>query len=83
MKKPQIKNLIDHLLAELQEEDIGISLFTTHYQNKEELNFFAARDKERVLKILERLSAESVHHKQILREIIDMFTERLDESGSA
>ncbi len=70
MKKEEIKKIIEKLLSEIQEEDIGISLFSTFYQNKEDLNFFKEEDRSCVLKILKRLSEDSQRHKTILEKII-------------
>ncbi len=70
MRKERIEELINKLLHEIEEEDIGISLFSTLYQNHEELIFFKNDDKERVLQILKKLSEDSKRHKEILKQII-------------
>jgi len=70
-KKEEIKQMIERLIEEMQEEDIGISLFTTHYQDHGELNFFTAPDRERVGAILKKLSEDSKRHKKILEKIIN------------
>ncbi len=68
--KKEIKELIDKLLLEIEEEDIGISLFTTFYQNEFELIFFTKQDREQVLKILKKLSDDSKRHKIMLENVI-------------
>ena len=70
LKAEEVRGMIDRLLAEVEEEDVSISLFTTFYQNEGELDFFSAPDRERVLTILRRLSDDSKRHKGILEKII-------------
>ena len=70
MKKKEIRGIIEQLLAEIEEEDIGISLFCTFFQNEEELRFFSECDRGRVLKIMRKLSEDSARHKEILEKII-------------
>ncbi|HLD50002.1 MAG TPA: hypothetical protein VJC08_02260 [bacterium] len=79
MKKEEIKEIMDKLLREIEEEDIGISLFSTFYQNQDELHFFKAEDRERVSKILKKLSDDSKHHKGILEKIINALGEKFYE----
>lgn len=71
MDKQKSKEMIEHLLQEIEEEDIGISLFTTYYQVEEELRFFKEADRERVSLILKKLAEDSRHHKKILSKIIE------------
>jgi len=71
MKKEEIKEIINNLLHEIEEEDIGICLFSTFFHNEEELSFFREADRERVHKILEKLSSDSKHHKVLLEKIIN------------
>ena len=70
MRKKQVKEIIEKLLKEIEEEDIGISLFSTFYPMERELSFFSEADRERVLKILKKLSEDSRNHKKILEKII-------------
>ncbi len=70
MKKEQLKAIIGKLLTDIEEEDIGISLFSTFYQNQEELCFFAEQDREQVIKILKKLSDDSKRHKTIVMKVI-------------
>jgi len=79
MKKEKINQLIETLLEEMQEEDIGISLFTTHYQDEEELKFFKPPDRDRVGKILKKLSDDSKAHKKILGKIIAYLEQKISE----
>ena len=62
--------MIDKLLGEIEEEEVGISLLTTQYQNQEELSFFSPEDRERVMLILKKLSDDSHQHKRLLEKII-------------
>lgn len=64
------EEIIRKLLAEIEEEDIGISLLTTFYQNKDELDFFRDFDRERVQKILRALSEDSKRHKELLEKAV-------------
>ncbi len=77
MKKAKIQDMILRLLRETEEEDIGISLYSTVYQNGNELIFFTPKDRHRVIEILNRYSAESNHHKQILGRVVQCLGERL------
>ena len=77
MKKEQIREIIEKLIQEIEEEDIGISLFSTFYQDGDELSFFKAADQERVVKILHKLSEDSKHHKEILEKIISLLGKKL------
>lgn len=62
--------MIDKLLHEIEEEDIGISLFSTFYQDERDLHFFKEEDREQVIKILKKLSEDSRCHKSLLEKII-------------
>lgn len=62
--------MIDKLLGEIEEEEVGISLLTTHYQNQEELAFFGREDRERVMMILKKLADDGHRHKRLLEKII-------------
>lgn len=79
MKNEEIKEIMEKLLGEIEEEDIGISLFLTFYQNQDDLLFFKAEDRERILKILEKLSDDSKRHKGMLEKIINALGEKLYE----
>ncbi len=70
MNKKKREEIIRKLLAEIEEEDIGISLLTTFYQNKDELAFFRDFDRERVQKILQVLSDDSKRHKELLEKAV-------------
>ena len=80
MKKEETKEIIEKLLQEIEEEDIGISLFTTFFQNEEELRFFKENDREQVLKILQKLSEDSKQHKGILEKIISELGKKIHEN---
>ncbi|MCB9799620.1 MAG: hypothetical protein H6757_02540 [Candidatus Omnitrophica bacterium] len=75
MDKPKIKAVISKLLQEIEEEDVGISLLTTHYQEVNELTFFKGKDREKVIRILRQLSEDSREHKKILERIIMLLGE--------
>ncbi len=68
--KEQVQEIIERLLAEIEEEDIGVSLFSTYYQVDDELNFFREEDRGQVLKILKKLVEDSRRHKKMLEKII-------------
>jgi len=72
-----IKEIIHTLLEEIEEEDIGISLFTTHYQNEDELSFFDEKSKKKVRAHLERLSSDSKRHKELISEIVNHLVGKL------
>ena len=40
MRKEETREIVNKLLKEIEEEDIGISLFTTFYQSDNDLKFF-------------------------------------------
>jgi 1,4-dihydroxy-2-naphthoyl-CoA synthase len=73
----KIKEMIQKLLSEIEEEDIGISLLTTHYRDNAELAFFSEPDRGRVMEILHRLSEDSQRHKLLLGEVINCLTEKI------
>ena len=77
MKKEEIKKIMGKLLREIEEEDIGICLFSTFYQGEEDLLFFQDDDRERVMKILKKISDDSKRHKSMLGKIIDVFGEKI------
>lgn len=79
MERKDIIEIMDKLLTEIEEEDIGISLLATFCQNESELSFFKVDDCERVLKILRRLSDDSKRHKEMLEKIISAFGEKIYE----
>ena len=80
MKKAEVREIVEKLLEEVEEEDIGISLISTHYQAGEELDFFVEADRERVGKVLKRLSDDSRRHKQILERIIVLLGKKIHEN---
>ncbi len=79
MKKEEIKKIMEKLLAEIEEEDIGISLLSTFYQGEEDLGFFKEEDRIRVVNILKTLSEDSARHKIVLEKIIDLLGKKLHE----
>ena len=79
MNKKGIERIIDNLLAEIEEEDIGISLFAIHYSEAGELSFFEESARVQVEKILKTLSADSLRHKKILMRIIGHLEEKCHE----
>lgn len=72
MTKEKIRAMIDKLLGEIEEEEIGISLFTTHFSNEEELEFFSPTNRETVKKILTRVTEDSGRHKKLLEKIVGL-----------
>lgn len=80
MNSEQLKGLINRVLADVEEEDIGISLLSRHYQNQDELSFFNETDRKTVHQILEKLSKDSEQHKKMLQELVDFLGEKLRES---
>jgi HD-GYP domain-containing protein (c-di-GMP phosphodiesterase class II) len=79
MEKGKIRLLINRVLSDVEEEDIGISLLSRQYQNQHELAFFNAEDQDKILKILEKLSKDSERHKQMLQELVEFLGEQLHE----
>lgn len=70
MKTQDVDAIIARLLDEMEEEDVGISLFTTVYQIDDDLKFFSAADRKRIKGILNRLSDDSHRHKKMLEAIV-------------
>ncbi len=79
MKKKDIDLMINKLLTEVEEEDVGISLFNTFYQNEEERSFFSEADRGRVLAILKKLSEDSKEHKAVLEKIVTALGKKCHE----
>ncbi len=79
MEKGKIRLLINRVLSDVEEEDIGISLLSRQYQNQHELAFFSAEDQDKILKVLEKLSKDSERHKQMLQELVEFLGEQLHE----
>ena len=79
MRKAEIRGLIDRLMCEIEEEDIGISLFSTYCQGEDELAFFKKEDREHIVKIIKKLSDDSHRHKKILTGIIEHLGSHLGE----
>lgn len=79
MEKGKIRLLINRVLSDVEEEDIGISLLSRQYQNQHELSLFSAEDQDKILKILEKLSKDSERHKQMLQELVEFLGEQLHE----
>lgn len=80
VKKEEVKQIIEKLLAEIEEEDIGISLFSTCYQDAEDLRFFKDPDRERLLAILKKISDDSRRHKNILERIVTLLGKKICEN---
>jgi len=70
MQKKEMKQMIERLLEEMEEEDIGIGLLDLHCQDSGQLKFFSEPDSGHVKKILKKLSDDSKRHKKILERII-------------
>ena len=70
MTTEEIREIIGWLMEEMQEEEIGMRLFTSHYQNDSQLSFFNASARERIGEILFKLSEDSKKHKILLERII-------------
>lgn len=79
MKKEQLRAMTEELIREIEEEDIGISLYSTFYQTEDELQFFKKEDREIVLKTLKRLAEDSKRHKEILRRVIFLLEKKYHE----
>ena len=79
MESNQIRALIEKLLSEVEEEDIGISLLSRQYQNKLEMSFFNSEDQKKIVQILAKLSQDSERHKQMLQDLVDFLGEKLNE----
>ena len=77
IKKEVIHEMIERLLHDIEEEDVGISLFTTFYQDQADLHFFKKEDREQVLKILKKLSEDSKKHK--VKKEKPPYLDRIDE----
>lgn len=77
MDKKDIKAFILKLVNEIEEEDIGISLFTTFYRNEDELIFFNPAHRERILKIFKGVSEDSLRHKKMIKTIISEMEKKL------
>ena len=80
MQADQINQLIEKILADVEEEDIGISLLSRHYQNQEELAFFNEADRDTVFRVLEKISQDSQRHKKLLYELVDFFGSQMNGS---
>jgi len=80
MNSEQLRQMINRILTDVEEEDIGISLLSRHYQNRDELSFFNETDREAVRQILEKLSKDSERHKTMLQDLIEFLGEKLHES---
>ncbi len=73
----KISEWINDLLVSFEEEDIGISLFTNHYQDEQELQFFSSEDQVIVIKHLKKLTRESKRHKKMLRTIVQLLEKEI------
>ena len=79
MEPSQIRALIEKLLSEVEEEDIGISLLSRQYQNELEMSFFNLEDQQKISQILKKLSQDSERHKQMLQDLVGFLGEKLNE----
>ena len=77
MEPGQVRLLINRVLADVEEEDIGISLLSRQYQNQHELSLFSAEDQDKIRRILEKLSKDSERHKQMLQDLVEILGEQL------
>lgn len=82
MEKLRIREIIDKLLHEIEEEDISISLFLTFYQNQQELRFFNNDDRERIVHVLRGMAMDSKRHKEMVGKIINHLGRKYEESIS-
>lgn len=80
MDANKIRALIQKLLAEVEEEDISISLLSRQYQNEQELAFFSEVEREKVERALEQLVEDSLRHKKMLEDLIHFFGEKIHGS---
>jgi len=79
MQADQVRQLINKILVDVEEEDIGISLLSRQYQTPNELDFFKDEDRKAVFQILEKLSQDSERHKKMLYELVDFLGGELRE----
>ena len=82
MKKEEVKEMINRLLQEVEEEDIGISLLSIFHQGVDELEFFKEDDRRRVVEILKKLSEDSRRHKVLIEKIINHLGKKCEAGKS-
>lgn len=80
MDSDKIRALIKNILEDVEEEDVGVSLLSRQYQNREELSLFNEDDRQKVYQVLEKLSTDSERHKRMLYELVDFLGEKLHGS---
>lgn len=71
MKRVERRRIIEKLLDEMEEEDIGISLFSSQYLDAVDLKFFNEKDRAAVVFILKCLTEDSKRHRVMLEHIIE------------
>lgn len=77
----KIKNEIDEILYELSiaedEEESQIYLLRLHLENREDLEFFTAEEKQQIKSLLQILSMDAARHRELLEEMM----KEIRESG--
>lgn len=71
MKRVERRRIIEKLLDEMEEEDVGISLFSSQYLDSADLEFFGEKDRQTVIFILKRLTEDSRRHRIMLEHIVE------------
>lgn len=66
----ELEKLLYELVKAEEEEDAGIYLLIMHYGHAHEEIPFTAKEKEKTLRLLEILIADSRKHQRLLRESI-------------
>lgn len=70
MDKVDLKQVVEKLLAQAENEEIGVNLLTTFYQRDEELAFFPPEEHRKVVRILKTLASDSKKHRRHLKHMI-------------
>lgn len=70
----KIKNEIDEILYELSiaedDEESQLFLLRLHMENREDMNFFTAEEKEEIKALLTILSMDAERHMELLEEMM-------------
>ncbi len=65
---------ISKIIRSLQEEETDIFTLSLYSLNTDDLNYFNAKDREKVKRIFKVLSEDTKHHAELLKLIIDLGT---------
>lgn len=69
---PLPQDLLKRIARSLQDEEVDVYSLSLYCMNVDDLEYFSARDRDRVRKIFQTLIEDTKHHADLLKLIVEM-----------